>query len=131
MARLSELSPEKLFESHHICLNRPKIQEGQLTILAERLSEVEENLEKLEASRALIRSEALKLMQERKSDEPFNSQYGKFTICSGKKTKVFTCSKVKKAQTTLDNAKRKATENGQFETKQGDDFLRFDSVPLN
>lgn len=113
----------ELFALHHRCIAK-----GQLEILAEKLSQIEAELEKLEDLKETIRAESLKLLIEGNLPD-YKTPHGKFIRCSGKKTKVFTCPKVKQAQTTLDKAKAKAIKENLYEIKQGEDFLRFDSVP--
>ena len=123
MTMLSQLNGNELFALHHRSLAK-----GQLEILAERLSQIEADLEKMEELKKNLRTESLNLLIEGNLAE-YKTPHGKFIRCSGKKTKVFTCPKVKKAQKTLDNAKAKAIEENLYEIKQGEDFLRFDSVP--
>jgi hypothetical protein len=123
MTMLSQLNGNELFALHHRCLAT-----GQLEILAEKLSQIEADLEKLEGIKETIRTESLKLLIEDNLPD-YKTPHGKFTRCSGKQKKVFTCPKVKRAETTLVNAKAKAIEENLYVIKQGEDFLRFDPVP--
>jgi hypothetical protein len=123
MTMLSQLNSNELFALHHRCIAK-----GQLEILSERLSQIEAELEKLEGIKETIRAESLKLLIEGNLPD-YKTPHGKFTRCSGKQKKVFTCPKVKKAQKALDNAKAKAIEEKLYDINQGEDFLRFDSVP--
>ncbi len=104
------------------------IQAGQLTILAEKLSKIEEDLKKLKELQDKYRFEAHNLLIEGKMNN-FPTPYGKFTNCSGKKTKIYTCPKVIKAEKALKTAKANAEANKLFTLKQGEDFLRFDPTP--
>lgn len=102
------------------------MEKEQLEILARELSEIEDKLKEANERKSKIREEAFKLLKNSKEGS-FDSIYGRFTKCKGKKSKKITCPKVIRATKKLESLKLEALQEGRYEDVVGEDFLRFDS----
>ena len=97
----------------------------QFTVLAQHLSELEEQLNDLNEKKEKARRIALELLDE-KNETNVTTMFGNFTRCKGKTTTTYTSPECLKAEKQLKLAKAKAKINNQFTIKTGEPYLKFE-----
>ena len=97
---------------------------SQLNVIAQHLSEIEDQIEQLTAQKNSMREEAHNLLKEinKKSHKTI---YGNFSRCDGRKTKTFTSEEYIAAKEALQIAQIRAENRGEFTTTTGEETLRF------
>jgi hypothetical protein len=97
----------------------------QFTVLAQHLSELEEQLEELNREKEKARQIVLDLLNEQ-NKTIVRTIFGNFTRCKGKTTTTYTSPEYLKAEKQLKLAKAKAKINEQFTIKTGNPYLMFE-----
>jgi hypothetical protein len=100
------------------------VHEDQLTILAQNLVAVKNQIAILKEQEDTILSEAFKLLKKaRLKKHP--TIYGCFTRCKGRTTKEYTNEDYLNLKQALDEAKALADVRKEYNEKRGDDYLKF------
>lgn len=96
----------------------------QLNVIAQHLSELEDQIEQLIVQNNTMREEAHKLLIEA-NKKSYKTIYGNFTRVAGRTTKTFTSAEYIAAKEALQIAQLRAENRGQFTTTVGEESLRF------
>ena len=97
----------------------------QFTVLAQHLSELDEQLDAINEKKEKARRIALELLIEQNKTN-VKTMFGNFTRCKGKTTTTYNSPECLKAEKNLKLAKAKAKINKQFTIKTGEPYLKFE-----
>jgi hypothetical protein len=100
------------------------IHEDQLTILAQQLATIREQIEELKEKDAAIVAESFNLLKKARLKK-HSTIYGCFTRCNGKTTKQYTCETYLDLKEQMEEAKALAEVRGLYNKKQGADYVKF------
>lgn len=96
----------------------------QLTIIAQKLSELDEQMKDLKAKEAECRALAIELLKE-SGETSAKTLFGTITLCKGKTQKTYTSKEYLQAKENLEIAKIKAENRNQYTTSTGEPYIRF------